>query len=491
MGETPLPSAPRSVFEYISQKDRERIQNTAAGYSAPPGSSQQLPEQQPRPRGPATITVPRIERQVATAALRGFQPFTADPVKQARYTAYLTSMANPPPEDVPGSGYVPISLIPGQSVDEFNKELEDYKKAAVIFKPISSTMANRFTSAKFVGGAGDPQGPVVEGLTVPSVESENAKRIEDAQRKEGDGAANVEDESPKAHAARMGMYGQMTREFKVWIPAKLLCKRFGVKDPNPEPISVEPSSAEPPPSGISMADPAAALVAGTESFFAPASSAQKQGERNRKDLSNIGLGEDDSQGKDTLTYQRPSRDIFKAIFASDDEDSDGEDDKKDKDKLVEPAGASVVTPEVAATSPAPTLATYQPGTSTLSSVPEKVDIAPFKPTFIPRDTTKSKSKGKKDKKKKGSERTIVSFDIDEDDFDSLLVSAPKENDNGRPKKKKKRKDKEKEKNDTEEEGDWVEKPPPEAVKGPSPISPDAMQTDEVPDRGRKKAIDFW
>ena len=406
-------------------------------------------------------------------------------------------MANPPPEDVPGSGYVPISMIPGQNVDEFNKELEDYKKAAVIFKPISSTMANRFTSAKFVGGAGDPQGQVVEGLTVPSVESENARRIEDAQRKEKDGVANVEDESPKAHAARMGMYGQMTREAKVWIPAKLLCKRFGVKDPNPEPVSAEPSPAEPLPSGNPVVDPAAVLAAGTESFFAPASSTQKQGAGSRKDLSNIGLGEDDSQGIDTLTYQRPARDIFKAIFASDDEASDGEDDDKmDRDELAKPfvepvAGPSIVTPDarVASTPLASTLETYQPGTDTFSSAPEKVDVASFKPTFIPRDTRKSKDKGKdkKDKKKKGSERTIVSFDVDEDGGESLSLSIPKENDKDRPKKKK-RKDKDKKKIHVEAEGDWVEKPPPEAVKG---SFPDAMQVDEVPDRGRKKAIDFW
>jgi hypothetical protein len=41
--------------------------------------------------------------------------------------------------------------------------------------------------------------------------------------------------SSKEHATRMGMYGPMTRETKTWQPARLLCKRFGVKDPDPMP----------------------------------------------------------------------------------------------------------------------------------------------------------------------------------------------------------------------------------------------------------------
>ena len=43
-----------------------------------------------------------------------------------------------------------------------------------------------------------------------------------------------------------------------------------------------------------------------------------------RSLDNVGLGEDESQGRDTLTYVRPSMDIFKAIFANDDESDDEE-----------------------------------------------------------------------------------------------------------------------------------------------------------------------
>lgn len=180
----------------------------------------------------------------------------------------------------------------------------------------------------------------------------------------------------------------------------------------------------------------------------------------------------------------------------------------DEDKQEE---AIVFTPNVApvadgariealsAPAPSPSLA-HNGSTST---APETIDIASFKPTFIPRDGKKSKDKDKtkKDKKKK-SERTIVSFDLDEDGGESLSLSIPKDKtkDKDRPKKKKRReKQKEKEKNDgedVEDESMWVEKPPPEAVKRVTTEGPsDSMDVDgageSIPDRGRKKAIDFW
>ena len=41
-------------------------------------------------------------------------------------------------------------------------------------------------------------------------------------------------------------------------------------------------------------------------------------------LENVGLREDEMQGHDTLTYVHPSMDIFKAIFTSNDKNSDKE-----------------------------------------------------------------------------------------------------------------------------------------------------------------------
>ncbi|KAG7445117.1 DUF1604-domain-containing protein [Guyanagaster necrorhizus] len=438
LGETPLPSAPRSVFDYMSKKDRERLKNIASG-GAPTG---------PTPVPPVSLTVPYLEPHIASAALRGFQPFTSDPAKQSRYTSYIQSQADP-------TAY-PFSLkpLPSQRMDEFNKELQDYSKAAQIFKPVSGTMAGRFTSATVID-----HGPKIhEGLHTPSVEEIAAKEEEERKQKE-------ENVSPKVHAARMGMYGPMTREMKPWQPARLLCKRFGVKDPNPPPEeeAAAPTFEPPAPDASFFATP---VVPSTSE---------------RRDLSNIGLGEDESQGKDTLTYERPSMDVFKAIFASDDEDSDDEKDGK-KDEEDEETEATVAAPK----DPIP----KDPVPSQVSG---PVDMSTFKPMFIPRegkekDKEKSKEK-KKRKKEKEKKPVLVSFAMEED-IGSADVPLPV---------KKKRKDKDKKgraKAKDDDDAMWVEKPAPEVVKDMEFYPPQdddstmAIDGSYAPARGRKRAIDF-
>ncbi|KAJ7027942.1 hypothetical protein C8F04DRAFT_1115872 [Mycena alexandri] len=469
LGETPLPAAPRSVFEFMSQKDRERLKNIASGGPPVGGASADAPSASSSRPAPATITIAHTEPHIAVAALRGgFAPFATNPNKQARYTAYLESQATtdtPPPPPQP---------LPGQKIDEFNKELEDYAKAALIFKPLSGAMAGRFTSASIV-----EHGPKIhEGLYTPSAE--------DLARKEAE-LQKIEEEkvSPKVHAARMGMYGPMTRETQPWQPAKLLCKRFRVKDPNPP----AETPADGPPQAAYAEPSSAAPGMGWDQFTAPAGESTAEtstASGGRRDLSNIGLGEDEAQGRDTLTYQRPAMDVFKAIFASDDEDSDDEtkeDAKDDKDDepppAVEPADATPAAPTPAAD-------VAMPDASELAVV----DIGTFKPTFIPREgkakRDSDRSKDKKDKKeKKKKEKVLVSFQEDEEDG-PLQISV-----RDRPKKKR-RKDKQPE----EEESMWVVKAAPAVVKE-FPIPPPSaamipeIQPSEAPgSKGRKRAIDF-
>ncbi|KAJ7881164.1 hypothetical protein B0H13DRAFT_2049820 [Mycena leptocephala] len=419
LGETPLPSAPRSVFEYMSQKDRERLKNIASGDTA---AAETAPSSRPAPF-PSTITIPRTEPHIALAALRGgFVPFVTDATKQARYTAYLESQTGtdaPPPPPKP---------MPGQNVDEFNKELQDYAKAALIFKPLSGAMAGRFTSATIV-----EHGPTMnEGLYTPSAE-DLAKKEAELQRME------EEKVTPKVHAARMGMYGPMTRETQAWQPVKLLCKRFKVKDPNPPPEM--PIDRGPGTGWDQFAVPSGDNAAGTSTASG-----------GRRDLSNIGLGEDEAQGRDTLTYQRPAMDVFKAIFASDDEDSD-DDAKDDNDDEPPPAPPVVVPPPQAA--------------------PKEQE------GFRPRQ------RQEREKGEEKEEKVLVSFQEDEEDG-PLQISVK-----DRPKKKRR-----KDKQPDEEESMWVEKPAPEVVKE-FPIAPSSEASAPEPQpsepqapKGRKRAIDF-
>ena len=436
----------------MSEKDRERIKRIASGLTPSSNQSISIPT-------PASAAATNIEPHVAQAALRGYQPFTVDPAKQARYTAYLQSHANTD-ESVPD-----LKPLPGQKADEFTKELEDYAKAASLFKPISGAMAGRFTSAAVVDF-----GPRVhEGLHTPSHEEIAAKQAQRLKEEE-------DKISPKAHAAKMGMFGPLTRETQPWQPASRLCKRFGVKVPElPPNMPNEASSSKAGPS-FTQSGESESVPTSEKDHTVPV-----QKSDGPRDLANIGLGEDETQGQDTLTYERPSMDIFKAIFASDDEDSDGEQEKEEEP---EPNEQPDLPPSSTNLSSLVGLVT--------DDIP--VDLSTFKPTFIPREGKSNKSKDKekpKDKKEKKKEKrekkgVLISFAMDDDGTEPAQPKQSKD----RPKKKK-RKDK-KEGEDDDDVGMWADKRPPEVPSSTVSAVPNASTTTDtssVP-KGRKRAIDF-
>ncbi|KLO19292.1 hypothetical protein SCHPADRAFT_898867 [Schizopora paradoxa] len=502
LGETPLPAAPRSVFDYLSQKDRDRLKNMSAGNVA-------IPEQQPvstadpgpEPAPSDAPTIPRLDPNVAKMALLGFQPYVADPLKHARYTAFLNAQAA-------GEDAVPFGRLPNQKESEFAKELSDYAKNATIFKPVSTTMSGRFASATVV-----QLGPTVkEGLYKPEESGFLSNKPEDQSSAGSVSETKKKEETPKENAARLSMFGPLTREVKTWLPAKLLCKRFGVKEPVIE--ATEGVTPTPGPSFVSKE-----LLAITDEAPANASALNGQTEigsekpptkPGRRDIANIGLGEDETQGKDILTYERPSMDIFKAIFASDDEDSDDDeqeakDDGRD-DKVAESSNevANNVPEGAIASASVTQVQGEKVAKSNLSvAVVEPVDLSSFKPTFVPRSERskgKEKERGgevdrrdktKKKKDKKGKGKTLMSFDVDDGEEGNKGVADDIDREH---KRKKKRKDK-------IADDDWVEKPIPEVVQNFTAVPAQAKILNEDvhnvdsaspvgPARGRKRAIDF-
>ena len=447
-------------------------------------------------------------------------PFTNDPAKQERYVAYLRSQATPDcPELIPPK-------LPGQTSETYHRELSDYSKSAAIFKPVSGAMASRFTTAAVV----DLGPKAVEGLHQPTHEPEPQEDKEE-QKKEAP-RLDEEVQSSKAHAARTGMYGALTREVVPWQPSRLLCKRFGVKDPNPDITTDAPMPGVPSTAGNTWKAEEALAEADLQTATASTSAgpSSSAGHRRMRDLENIGLGEDESQGRDTLTYVRPSMDIFKAIFASDDEASDEEAEEEEggqeKGADAPDAGPSTLPkrleeqPTDVKTVPAHLRAvdhpTYEPqSTDRPPAGTETVDITTFKPVFVPRAERETQRAGNKrdgrgkDKKKRA--RAIVSFEEDEGAALVIAPQADKDKDKDKARKKKKpRKEKEKGNAEGESTGKgedvemWVEKEPPQVVanfagasspkKGvrigepdPSPAEPTRA---EGPLRGRKRAIDF-
>ena len=94
--------------------------------------------------------------------------------------------------------------------DEWNKEVSEFVRAAMVFKPMSRLMATRFTSSSstILPGSSDSSTPLL------------SKPLE-------------KPEDPAEAAAKINMYGYLTRSITDFFPTRLLCKRFNVKDPHP------------------------------------------------------------------------------------------------------------------------------------------------------------------------------------------------------------------------------------------------------------------
>lgn len=481
-----MPGPPPSILDYLSAKDRDRLQ-AASEAAKVDRNAPALPK-----TAEIAVDVPFTDPATASAALRGFMPFGDDLVKQERYRRYLTSQADPS-----AGAAMKFTPLVGQSAEQLNRELADFAKSAGIFRPMSTAMASRFTSASSASAASEIAQPA-PGLHVPA-----PKPPEEAKTQEEESARSEEEKlTPAQQAVRMGLFGPLTRTVFEWYPVRLLCKRFNVPDPHPDkaagtsgdaeadgpdafagfgPQGAQGGRGKPPsgrvnsqweaskrqmehlaasrawerPGGGGPATPARASSspagtpgpggAATEGSPAPA----------RRDaappsLANVGLGDDEEQGRDTLTYVKPPMDIFKAIFASDDEDEEELETKSEAPKSKGQTKKSTST-QVVSKTPAAT-----------DAIADVADQSAFRPTFIPRtkrkgltgddleededggeegngmaipgtgpkrarlekDGKEEKKKQKKDKDKEKKGKGMLTFSVDDEEGDGL-PPAPK------------------------------------------------------------------
>jgi len=136
-----------------------------------------------------------------------------------------------------------------------------------------------------------------------------------------------------------------------------------------------------------------------------------------RDITNLGLGEDETQGQDILTYQRPPVDVFKAIFASDDEDEDAGSEGRDDDgeeKGEKGKGGF---------------------TSATVVLDNDEDPKTFKPKFVPRPRGRDRVAGAEEKQKekngKGAKKDKKEKKDKKKDKGKVLVSFEMEEDGGR------------------------------------------------------------
>ncbi|RXK36349.1 G patch domain-containing protein 1 [Tremella mesenterica] len=428
LGEEQHLSKARSVGEYMYEKENERLSSLKSTINQPPPPPLSLStielEEITNPQRPTSVEIPPLSPRTASAALRGYIPYGDDLIRQERYRSYLISQTyNTTQAD-------PILRI--GSVDEINKELEDFASSARIFKPLSHAMSSRFTSGSTSLAANDMK-EIKPGLHM--YDATKVKLDLDSQQPSYEEVLENKILTPREQAAQNGMYGTLTRVVKDFYPVKLLCKRFGVPDPHPEGepknIVLDNERSEDLPKNDANWEKAFVHQSIPSQFGKPDSTTGGKDEKNEegeervpRNLGEVGMAEDMNQGRDTLNYTKPTIDIFKAIFASDDESEDEEED--DRQGVSHPTnlelkvGKEVNVKEEKFEDPSP--------------VKEKmVDINNFKPVFNKKD--KNIFGGGKEGNG-NSEKKVGDQDEGEDRIDGLDKEEKKEE---KEKKKKKRK----------------------------------------------------
>lgn len=317
LGEAQLPG--KSIFDYMTPEARERIAKATGRTDLPPALSEKAPKgfeaSDAQKQRSVWSLVPKLDKDVAIQALSrgigGWMPYAEDENKRSRYRAFLevrAGLRDTLPERVDGMG-----------TNDWVNELNEFARAAQVFKPISGMMASRFTSS-----TAQPR------LASDAPESENPLLRE----------APTKPEDPAETAAKMGMYGPMTRKTVSFYPSRLLCKRFNVRPPSHVQLDPGdfPGQAEGEGEGKGRAQPSAQkdgngkleLVSkdimnqlmlesggGMQNSGATGESTPNQAPQRNEIVV-------DADKNEAIESERPGADVFKAVFGSDDEDDDEE-----------------------------------------------------------------------------------------------------------------------------------------------------------------------
>ncbi|CAG8896200.1 unnamed protein product [Penicillium nalgiovense] len=311
LGEDQLPG--KSVFDYMTPEAREKIVKLTGNANLPPALGEKAPEGYELPesqkRKDLWDLVPKLDKQIAAQALAravsGWMPYQEDEKKRARYQIFLQVSA--------GTRSTLPERVEGSSTDEWVIEMQEFSRAAEVFKPMSGVMASRFTSSS----------------TAPKIVSDAPDSAESGLSRPAE-----KPDDPAVAAAKIGMFGPMTRSTISFYPSRLLCKRFNVKPP--ENVQLDPGEQP----GAPSTEPGTRFQsAGLQAETGP-KQLVSQDVMNQLLIDSLGYlptadGLDPSasnppnapppvvvepERNDALEAERPGDAVFKAIFGSDDED---------------------------------------------------------------------------------------------------------------------------------------------------------------------------
>ena len=307
LGEKQLPG--KSIFDFIPKDARDRLAGLSGKADLPQGKGESgpeghLPAAKAQPKDLWSL-VPTLDRSTAAAALAkgatGWMPYAEDLQKRARYVGFLELRAGLKDDLPERSGNI--------STSDWVKELQEFAHAAEVFKPTTGIMASRFTSSSSSTLGGSTGTNTDEALL-----QQAAKKPED----------------PAEQAAKMGMYGAMTRTSFPFHPSRLLCKRFNIKPPPDMPHGSEFEGD----SGFKTKTEEAVSKSAMDKMLhevltngpglqrpawmgqAPQDSAPAAAPQATEHATV------DVEKNEALTNERASEDVFKAIFGDDDDDDE-------------------------------------------------------------------------------------------------------------------------------------------------------------------------
>ena len=305
LGELQLPG--KSVFDFLTPAARDRLVTASGQENLPAAGNEGAPNKHEVAMSEAETLqslVPRLDREVAIQALErgvaGWMPYVEDEDKRSRYRSYLEIQA----------GLRSAVDLPRRAEhmrkEDWILEMNEFARAAEVFRPISGLMASRFTSSSAVQGS---DGKATDGaslLSNPKAKPENSAEA----------------------AAKLGMFGPLTRSVINFYPTRLLCKRFGVSMP----MHAEAGSGASG-NGAAFVAPEPGLAASQFRSFASAGFQHDEVvEFNEKragaspvqqlDLSLVKTEPNvmDPDKNEAIEQERPGQAVFRAIFGSDDED---------------------------------------------------------------------------------------------------------------------------------------------------------------------------
>lgn len=312
LGEAQLPG--KSVFDWMTAEGRERIARLTGKKDLPPALGEKAPKghelTEAQKRKDLWDLVPKLDKTLAvqalTRAISGWMPYAEDQEKRSRYRTFLEVRAGVR-DNLP-------DRVTGSSTDEWIAELEEFTRAAEVFKPMSGIMASRFTSAST-----EPKS--TSAVTGDPLLQKPTEKPED----------------PAVAAAKIGMFGPMTRSSQTFYPTRLLCKRFNVKPPahvqqgtDEGPAAYHPGSSV----GSRFQSAGYQTPSGTKELVPQdvmdQLKAETSGARNSGSGPIMESGEEPSQKQTmveperntALEAERPGEAVFKAIFGSDDDEEE-------------------------------------------------------------------------------------------------------------------------------------------------------------------------